>query len=129
MNTLTLARNAAIAHTLCDEYLAEIERSRSPHRFQPAADVQEIDGAYLLRLDLPGVSREDITIETSEAALTISGTRRPPEDAHGYHFCETGYGSFRRAFSLPRSVDRNAIDAHFENGVLEVKLGCYAQAA
>lgn len=129
MNTLTLARNAAIAHTLRDEFLAEIERSQSPRPFLPAADFQEIDGAYLLRLDLPGLSREDVAIETSEAALTISGTRRPPEDAHGYHFCDTGYGTFRRAFSLPRTVDRSAIDARFENGVLEVKLNRYAQAA
>lgn len=129
MNTLTLARNAAIAHNLCDEFLAEIERNQCPRPFQPTADVQEIEGAYLVRLDLPGLSREDFTIETSVAALTISGTRHAPSQAPGYHFCETGYGPFRRAFSLPRNVDRNAIDARFENGVLEVKLARYAEAA
>lgn len=129
MNTLTLARNAAIAHTLCDEFLTEIERSQRPRPFQPTADVQEIEGAYLVRLDLPGLSREDFTIETSDAALTISGTRRAPSHAPGYHFSETGYGPFHRAFSLPRNVDRNAIDARFENGVLEVKLARYAEAA
>lgn len=129
MNTLTLARNAAIAHTLCDEFLAEIERNQRPRPFQPTVDVQEVEGAYLVRLDLPGLSREDFTIETSDAALTISGTRRAPSQAPGYHFSETGYGSFRRAFSLPRNVDREAIDTRFENGVLEVKLGRYAEAA
>ncbi len=129
MNTLPLARNAAIAHTLCDEFQAELERSLSPPVFKPSADVQEIDNAWVVRLDLPGLSREDFTIETSVAALTISGTRRAPSQAPGYHFCETGYGAFRRAFSLPRNVDRNAIDARFENGVLEVKLARYAEAA
>ncbi len=129
MNTLTLARNAAIAHTLCDEFESGIERSLHPHPFKPVADIHEVDGAWLLRVDLPGVSREDFTLETNEAALTLSGMRRAPEVTSGFHYSETGYGRFSRAFSLPRNVDRNAIDTRFENGVLEIRQQRFAQAA
>lgn len=122
MNTLTFARNAALAHSLFDEFFAEVERAPRTPAFKPAVDVAEVDGAYVLRMDLPGVSREDVKIETKDDALTVSGERKAPEANQGYRYCESGYGKFSRAFSLPKTVDRDSIAARFENGVLEVRL-------
>lgn len=122
MNTLTLTRNAAIAHSLFDEFFSEVERAVKPASFRPAVDVMEREGAYVLRIDLPGVAREDVKIETKDDALTISGHRKAPESGKGYRYCESGYGEFSRSFSLPKTVDREGIAARFENGVLEVTL-------
>jgi len=122
MHTMTFARNAALAHNLFDEFFADVERSVRTAAFKPTVDVAEIDGAYVLRVDLPGVAREDVKIETKDDALTISGHRKAPEVTKGYRYTESGYGDFSRSFSLPKTVDREAIAARFENGVLEVKL-------
>lgn len=123
MNTLTFARNAALAQNLFDEFFGEVERAARVPSFKPVVDVAEVDGAYVLRMDLPGVAREDVKIETKDDALTVSGERKAPEANKGYRYCETGYGKFSRAFSLPKTVDRDSIAARFENGVLEVRLG------
>jgi HSP20 family protein len=122
MNTLTFARNTALARNLLDDFLAEVERSPRASAFRPAVDIAEIDGAYVLRMDLPGVAREDVKLETKDGALTVSGTRKAPEAGKAYRYCESGYGAFSRSFSLPESIDRDSIGARLENGVLEVRL-------
>jgi HSP20 family protein len=122
MNALTFARTTATAHDIFDEFFDEVERSGKATAFRPVADVTEEEGAYVLRLDLPGVSREDVRIETKGHTLSISGHRKAPEAGKGYRYCESGYGDFNRAFSLPGAVDREAIAARCENGVLVVHL-------
>ncbi|MEN9353941.1 MAG: hypothetical protein RL318_1266 [Fibrobacterota bacterium] len=122
MNAITLTRSAALAHNLFDEFFSEVERSARTANFRPAVDVIEREGSYALRLDLPGVAREDVKIETKDDTLTISGHRKAPESGKGYRYCESGYGDFSRSFSLPKTVDREAIAARFDNGVLEVTL-------
>lgn len=122
MNTLTFARNAALAHDFFDEFFAEVERTPKAPAFRPAVDVAEVEGAYLLRMDLPGVAREDVKIETKDDTLTVSGHRKAPEVTKGYRYCESGYGDFSRSFSLPDTVDHDRVAARFENGVLEVRL-------
>jgi HSP20 family protein len=122
MNTLSFANNAALARNLFDEFFSDLDRSAKAPVFRPAVDVAEVDGAYLLRMDLPGVAREELKLESKDDTLTISGTRKAPEATKGYRYCETGYGAFSRSFSLPESVDHDHIEARFENGVLEVKL-------
>jgi len=122
MHTMTFARNAALAHNLFDEFFADVERTARTPGFKPAVDVAEVEGAYVLRVDLPGIVRENVKIETKDDTLTISGHRKAPEATKGYRYCESGYGDFARSFSLPKTVDRESIAAKFENGVLEVKL-------
>ncbi len=121
MNTLTLARNAA-ARNLFDEFFGDMNATAAPSSFSPSVDVAEAESAYLLRMDLPGVSRENVKLEMKDDTLTISGNRKAPEEAKGYRYCETGYGSFSRSFSLPQTIDREHIEAKMADGVLEVKL-------
>ena len=120
MNTFTLARSAS-ARNLFDEFFGDLETSKAP-TFNPSVDVAEADGAYLLHMDLPGMDRADIRIAMKDEILSISGSRKAPAESKGYRYCEVGYGDFTRSFSLPKTVDRERIEAKMENGVLEIKL-------
>jgi HSP20 family protein len=91
-------------------------------RFAPATDIVESDTHYILRADLPGVAEEDLSLKLDGDVLTISGERRSQSDQRqgGYVRYERSTGSFRRSVRLPEGVDADAIEAHFNRGVLEV---------
>ena len=90
----------------------------------PAVDFAEDDKAYHLTAELPGLSEQDINLELSGDALTITGEKREEkeEKEKNYHHSERRFGSFRRAIQLPQHVDRDRIEANFKNGVLSVTL-------
>lgn len=92
--------------------------------FAPATDVVETDKSYTLSMDLPGLKKEDIKIEVLDNVLNVSGERKNEishEDNQSYRV-EKSYGSFRRSFTLPRIVSPDGIEAHYENGVLNLTL-------
>ncbi len=93
-------------------------------RFIPAMDLVESSDHYVLRADLPGVSEQDINIELDAGVLKISGERRArhSEQQHGYRRIERSYGSFARSLTLPDGTDADAVQASFDNGVLEVRI-------
>jgi HSP20 family protein len=90
----------------------------------PAVDIVENDKELILSADLPGVKMENIEVKLEDGTLTLSGARRfeGEEKKDGYHRIERSYGSFRRAFALPDSVDPEHVSAKLENGVLRVTL-------
>lgn len=79
--------------------------------FQPSCDVNETKEHYLVSFDMPGVKKEDIKIEVQGNELVISGERR-----------ERTQGKFERTFTLPSTIAAEKIEAHYENGVLNVAL-------
>jgi HSP20 family protein len=83
----------------------------------PTLDVRETDEEYLVQVDLPGVKREDVTIELENQVLSISGTRVPVEVGEAQRV-ERPYGSFVRTLTLPQGVDPDSIVADYEHGVL-----------
>jgi len=93
-------------------------------RWVPAMDLVEGDGEYVLRADLPGLSREDIAVEVDGNVLTVSGERSSERSAEdeGYFRVERAHGSFSRALTLPEGVDPKAVVATVEKGVLEVRI-------
>ena len=93
-------------------------------RWSPAMDLVETDDHYVLRADLPGVSEGDVKIELDDNVLTVSGERKSAhqETKDGYYRVERTYGSFSRMLTLPEGVDAESISAHFDRGVLEVKI-------
>lgn len=92
----------------------------------PPVNVEEKENEILLTAELPGLSHDDIEIELENNVLTVSGEKREERevDANGnrYHLVERTFGSFRRSFTLPRTVDADRIGADFEAGVLTVRL-------
>ncbi len=100
----------------------------------PAVNVEESADELLLTAELPGMREEDVTVNIENNILTIRGEKREAyraegeaggeegNEEHNYHVSERRYGSFHRTFTLPRSVQADAIQAEFENGVLTVRL-------
>lgn len=93
--------------------------------FSPACEVAETDEHYLMSVDLPGMKKEDIKIEVKDNILTISGERKKETTSDSkskIQRYERTYGFFKRSFSLPASLNSEAVEARYENGVLELYL-------
>lgn len=99
-------------------------------RWIPPMDLTERGDEYLLRADLPGLSSEDVEIEVKDDVLTISGERRSEHEdkGEGFHRIERSFGRFSRSLDLPAGIDPDSVSAHFENGVLEVRVPKPAEA-
>jgi HSP20 family protein len=93
-------------------------------RWVPAMDVAETSDHLVLRIDLPGLDREDVDIEIQDSVLTVSGERKAEHEQSedGYHRVERAYGGFSRSLTLPRGVDADQVQADFRKGVLEVRI-------
>ena len=89
--------------------------------FAPVLDVQETDTEYYVLVDLPGVKKEDVSIEFENSILTISGVRSPVEFGETKR-SERPYGSFVRSLTLPQGVDVDSIVADYHDGVLELRV-------
>ena len=90
--------------------------------FVPKIDLVQRGNELVVRADLPGVSADDVVVEVSDDALTISGERRQEraeEDGGIYRF-ERTYGAFSREIPLPEGAIVDQAKATFKNGVLEV---------
>jgi HSP20 family protein len=87
-------------------------------------DLVETAEHLVLRADLPGLDRDDVSIEVKDGTLTVSGERKAEheEKSEGFYRVERAHGAFARSLTLPRGVDADAIDADFEQGVLEVRI-------
>ncbi|WP_456432237.1 Hsp20/alpha crystallin family protein [Nitratifractor sp.] len=92
--------------------------------FAPAVNTREADDAYYIEVDLPGVKKEDISIDVKDNVLTISGERKIEEERKGDDFyrVESVYGKFERSFTLPEDVDADKIEAEAKDGVLTVRI-------
>lgn len=90
----------------------------------PSVDVSEKDDAFVMKAELPGVSKEDVKITLKENILTIHGEkkREKEENDKNYFRTERVYGSFQRTFTLPSSVRAEKIEAHFNDGVLTIEI-------
>ena len=91
----------------------------------PAVDIFETDAHELvLKVELPDVAKEDISLQVENNTLTISGQKKMEREVkeEQYHRIERAYGAFSRSFTLPPTVDPGHIGAEYKNGVLTVKL-------
>ena len=93
-------------------------------RWIPAMDVVETEDHFVLRADLPGLSESDVNIELEDNVLTIAGERKSGHEqrGEGFYRVERAFGSFSRSLTLPEGVNADAIQANFDNGVLEVRI-------
>jgi HSP20 family protein len=92
--------------------------------FKPAIDVFEKDGRLFTKIDLPGMTKEDVKVEVTDGYLAISGERKSEmeEKKDAFYRCEREYGRFYRAVPLPEGVKLADIKATFIEGVLEVSV-------
>jgi HSP20 family protein len=94
----------------------------SRRTWAPALDISERKDAYVVTVEVPGVKADDLDITLEDGLLTIQGERHFTQESteQQFHRVERRYGSFRRSITLPSQVQADAIEASFEDGVLEV---------
>ena len=90
----------------------------------PPVDIYETDEALVMKAELPGFSKDDISIEMKENTLVIKGERKHEDEVKegNYHRMERSYGAFQRAFMLPMTVDQEKVKASYKDGILELRL-------
>ena len=88
----------------------------------PRMDLTEDDGHYVVRMDLPGLTKKDINVALQDNRLVVSGERKEEktEAKEGFRRQERHVGTFYRACAFPMPVDEDAVEASFANGVLTV---------
>lgn len=91
---------------------------------RPAMDVSQDETGVTIRVDLPGLAAEDVTVEVHDDLLTISGEIKAAEEREGerYHVRERCAGAFKRSLRLGELLDMERIEATFDNGVLTLAL-------
>jgi HSP20 family protein len=84
----------------------------------------ETNGAIIVEVELPGVTRKGVHVEVEGDILRITGERRATMErrGHHYHHTEQRYGRFERQLQLPYTIDREAIQAKFQAGILTLTL-------
>jgi HSP20 family protein len=91
-----------------------------------SADVMEKEDEIRVQMEMPGIKTEDIEIELENNVLTISGEKKEERTESDrderYHLSERRYGHISRSFVLPQEVEQEQIQAHFEDGVLSVRI-------
>ena len=92
--------------------------------WRPAVDITEEDAAFLVKMELPGVAKEDVKITMENSLLTVKGEKKQEKETKGtnYHRVERGYGLFQRSFTLPATVKGEKIEASYRDGILNITL-------
>lgn len=91
-------------------------------RMAPSMDAVESKDGLEITLELPGLTRDQVTITIDEDLLTVSGEKKSQHESrkHGASVLERSYGEFSRSIYLPRSVDGAKIRATMADGVLKI---------
>ena len=90
----------------------------------PQIEVLQNNGQFMVRADLPGLTKDDVKVEVTDDLLTLSGERKEEkeEKREGFYRSERSYGSFYRQIPLPEGAKTENAAATFRNGVLEITM-------
>ncbi len=96
----------------------------SPRCWAPSVDVYEKEGVLHLEFELPGLQKNDISVEFNEGILSVGGDRRFREEGEGIKFYsqERATGKFTRSFRIGEGFDPKTISASFKDGILYVTI-------
>lgn len=92
--------------------------------WNPVVDIYDTQDTTVIKADLPGMKKEDITISIEGDVLTLTGERSHDDEVkkENYYRRERAYGMFKREFTLPSTVDHEKITADFKDGVLKIEV-------
>jgi HSP20 family protein len=90
----------------------------------PQIEVLQNNGQFMVRADLPGLTKDDVKVEVTDDLLTLSGERNEEkeEKREGFYRSERSYGTFYRQIPLPEGAKTENTTATFHNGVLEITI-------
>jgi HSP20 family protein len=96
----------------------------SASAWHPLVDIFETDQGVSILVDLPGVNKEDVSVEIKENVLTIRGERKPDQTVADdrYFRRERAIGAFQRSFATQAIISPGDITATFKNGVLKIQV-------
>lgn len=109
---------------------APMWRNAAAGLWAPDVDVYQKDDQLVIKADLPGLRKDDVSVEIADDSVTIQGERRTEhkDEREGYFRSERSYGSFCRVIPLPEGAITDQAKANFHDGVLEVILPAPPQA-
>ena len=102
----------------------DIDDDVSMCAWRPAVDIYETENGLVLKAELPGVKKEDVSVEIKDNILTLKGERVEDKrvDEDNYYRRERCFGTFQRSFNLEQNIQPEKIKAKFKDGVLEVEI-------
>jgi len=103
---------------------AEVTRrqEQQPETFIPAADIWETEDRVVIRMDMPGVTKNNVDVRVDRNTLTVQGTVDGEPDGR-LVYGEQRIGNFRRQFNLSEDLDRDNVTAEMKAGVLTITIG------
>ncbi len=112
---------------LFEDELHREELPRSGAAFDswyPATDVYETKDEYVFKLEVPGLSKDDVSVEFHEGTLSIKGEKKEETEINkeNFHRIESFSGTFSRQFAMPKNADPNKISASMKEGILELRI-------
>ncbi|MCL4078399.1 Hsp20/alpha crystallin family protein [Coriobacteriia bacterium Es71-Z0120] len=104
--------------------LGRLPESASEIAWMPRIDVKSTGDDMVVYAELPGMSKDDISVEVTDGVLTIKGERKAETEKseEGWLIRERSYGAFERSLALPEGVEPDKITADYKDGVLEVHI-------
>ena len=92
--------------------------------WRPAVDIFDKEDRIVIKAELPGVDKKDMSVDIKDGILTLSGERTYENEVkeEGYYRKERAFGKFNRSFALPEGLDPEKIDADYKDGVLKIEI-------
>jgi len=90
----------------------------------PVVDMFEENDSFVIKAELPGMDKKDISVDVKDRVLTLKGERKYENEVkeENYYRRERSYGKFQRAFTLPADIDPNEIKADYKDGLLKIEV-------
>ena len=126
MNTLSIWNPIHEMDELFHNRLASVLGGESVQSvaWSPVVDIEETELNYLIRAELPGLSKKSVKVVVEDGVLTLSGERDLERKVEGktFHRIERSHGTFTRSFTLPENADAESVSANYKEGLLEIRV-------
>ncbi|MDO9566271.1 MAG: Hsp20/alpha crystallin family protein [Candidatus Desulfaltia sp.] len=102
----------------------DIDDEVSLASWKPTVDIYDTDDAIVLKVELPGVDKEKVSVDVKDNVLTLKGERSVDKEIKekNYYRRERSFGSFHRSFTLPTTVNPEDIKATYKDGILTIEV-------
>lgn len=116
--------NKMLEETLGDYNLLEFDGEKLGNVFRPNIEMSEKDNKYIVKAQLPGLTKDEIDVNITDEGIMISGEYKRTEESkeENFHKSEFKYGKFIRNLVFPTEVNADEVVAHFKNGILIVEI-------
>jgi HSP20 family protein len=124
-NLLADAFNPKNFSKLVDNFLIEaLPDYDSEISFRPRVDILEKEKNYEVHVLLPGLEKDNVSVEVEGNKLIVSGERQKQavNENEKFHLTESFFGKFKRSFNLPKNANADTVKASFKNGILEISI-------